>query len=92
MPKANIASVFSPVLHGGHRSEGRHRRQCAPPPPSRGLPGFRGAEKAMNGDDMMQLDDAALRKAVHDTNIFAHVPRGEAAHHQSLKTEEAWWP
>ncbi len=34
---------------------------------------FRGADKTMNGDDMMKLDDAALRKAVQDTNIFTRM-------------------
>ena len=35
--------------------------------------GFRGSEKTINGDDMMKLDDAALRTAVNDTNIFTRM-------------------
>ena len=52
------------------------------------LTGFRGAEKAMNGDDMMQLDDAALRKAVHDTNIFTRMfPEAKLRIIKALQTE-----
>jgi len=72
-PKANIAAVLQQFYAAGIQvkiitgdnalTTGAIARQT----------GFHGADRTMNGDDMMKLDDAALRKAVQDTNIFTRM-------------------
>jgi Ca2+-transporting ATPase len=87
-PKANIASVFQQFYTAGIEVKIITGDNAHTTAAIARLTGFRGAEKAMNGDDMMQLDDAALRKAVHDTNIFTRMfPEAKLRIIKALQTE-----
>ena len=72
-PKANIAAVFQQFYDAGIEVKIITGDNALTTAAIAKKTGFRGAEKAMNGDDMMKLDDAALRKVVQDTNIFTRM-------------------
>ncbi|MBP7156802.1 MAG: cation-translocating P-type ATPase [Flavobacteriales bacterium] len=72
-PKAGIAAVFQQFYNAGIQVKIITGDNALTTAAIAEQTGFRGAEKTMDGDAMMQLDDAALQKAVHDTNIFTRM-------------------
>ncbi|MBK7297629.1 MAG: cation-translocating P-type ATPase [Flavobacteriales bacterium] len=68
-PKANISGVFQQFYTAGIQVKIITGDNALTTAAIAKQTGFRGAEKTMNGDEMMLLDDADLRKVVHDTNI-----------------------
>ena len=72
-PKANIADVFQQFYAAGIQVKIITGDNALTTAAIAQQTGFRGSEKSINGDDMMKLDDAALRTAVNDTNIFTRM-------------------
>lgn len=72
-PKANINVVFQQFYGAGIQVKIITGDNALTTAAIAKQTGFRGAERTMNGDDMMKLDDAALRTAVKSTNIFTRM-------------------
>ena len=72
-PKANIAAVFRQFYDAGIEVKIITGDNALTTAAIAKQAGFRGSEKTMNGEDMMKLDDNALRIAVKDTNIFTRM-------------------
>jgi len=72
-PKADIAKVFQQFYDAGIAVKIITGDNALTTAAIAQQTGFRGTEKSINGDDMMQLDDAALRIAVNNTNIFTRM-------------------
>jgi len=72
-PKTGIAAVFQQFYTAGIQVKIITGDNALTTAAIAKQTGFSGAEQTMNGDTMMLLDDAALRKAVQDTNIFTRM-------------------
>lgn len=72
-PKANIGAVFQQFYDAGIEVKIITGDNALTTTAIAKQTDFRGADKTINGDDMMKLDDAALRTAVKDTNIFTRM-------------------
>jgi P-type Ca2+ transporter type 2C len=72
-PKANISAVFQQFHDAGIDVKIITGDNALTTAAIAKQTGFRGSEKTMNGDEMMKLDEAALRSAVKDTNIFTRM-------------------
>ncbi len=72
-PKANIAAVFQQFYDAGIEVKIITGDNALTTAAIAKQTGFRGSERTLNGEDMMKLDDAALRIAVKETNIFTRM-------------------
>ena len=51
---------------------------------------FKGYEKSISGDELMELDEAELRTCVMNTQyIYKNVSRGKIENHQCLKSQQS---
>jgi Ca2+-transporting ATPase len=72
-PKPNVGKVFQKLYRAGIRVlmvTGDHAETAKN---IARLTGLKGWETALTGDEIMKLDDAALRKAVTSVNVFARM-------------------
>ncbi|MBP6389805.1 MAG: cation-translocating P-type ATPase [Flavobacteriales bacterium] len=72
-PKANISAVFQQFYDAGLEVKIITGDIALTTAAIAKQTGFRGADRTLNGEDMMRLDDAALRMAVKETNIFTRM-------------------
>ncbi|MBK6752978.1 MAG: cation-translocating P-type ATPase [Flavobacteriales bacterium] len=72
-PKANISAVFQQFYDAGLEVKIITGDIALTTAAIAKQTGFRGADRTLNGEDMMRLDDAALRSAVKETNIFTRM-------------------
>ena len=72
-PKDNISAVFQQFYDAGIEVRIITGDNALTTAAIAEQTGFRGSERTMNGDDMMKLDEAALRVAVKGTNIFTRM-------------------
>lgn len=72
-PKKNIAEVFNQFYTAGIKVKIITGDNPITTQSIAHKAGFRGAEKILNGDDLMKLDEKALINEIEDTNIFTRM-------------------
>ncbi len=72
-PKENIKAVFDTFYNAGIQVRIITGDNAKTTSTIAGLVGIRNAEKTLNGDELMKLDDAALKEKVMETTIFTRM-------------------
>ncbi|MEO8590427.1 MAG: cation-translocating P-type ATPase [Flavobacteriales bacterium] len=72
-PKANIGDVFHHFYDAGIQVKIITGDNALTTAAIAARTGFRGADKTLNGEDLLKLDDTAFRKAVQEVNIFTRM-------------------
>jgi Ca2+-transporting ATPase len=72
-PKENIKAVFDTFYNAGIQVKIITGDNAKTTSTIAGLVGIRNAEKTLNGDELMKLDDAALKEKVMETTIFTRM-------------------